>query len=198
MDFDFTQAEAGLSQGGARLARGEPARRAAGAAFAASRADVEEVRRLRTWQRTMYEAGYVGMDWPREFGGRGASIVEQVILYQEMARGGVARSRQPRRRLACSGPTLMKHGTPAQQRRFLRPDPHRGRDLVPGILRAERRLAISRISRRARCCDGDDFVRQRPEGVDEHGARRRLVLPARAHRSRARPSTRASASCSST
>jgi alkylation response protein AidB-like acyl-CoA dehydrogenase len=89
-----------------------------GRAFAASRADVEEVRKLRAWQKTMFEAGYVGMDWPREFGGRGATLVEQVILYQEMAR---AESPQfvNRGGLSMLGPTLMKHGTPAQQTRFL-------------------------------------------------------------------------------
>src|SRR5437773_8060664 len=89
-----------------------------GRAFAASRADVAEVKKLRAWQHTMHAAGYVGMDWPREFGGRGASIVEMVILYQEMARaestqfvngGGIS----------MLGPTLMKHGTRAQQTRFL-------------------------------------------------------------------------------
>jgi alkylation response protein AidB-like acyl-CoA dehydrogenase len=66
----------------------------------------------------MWEAGYVGMDWPREFGGRGASIVEQIILYQEMAR---AESPQfvNRGGLSMLGPTLMKHGTPAQQARHL-------------------------------------------------------------------------------
>ena len=90
-----------------------------GKAFAASRADVEEVRRLRTWQKAMYEAGYVGMDWPREFGGRGAPITEMVILYQEMAR---AESPQLVNRGGVSmlGPTLMKFGTPAQRQRFLR------------------------------------------------------------------------------
>src|SRR5213594_1734374 len=89
-----------------------------GRAFASSRADRDEVRRLRAWQKTMHAAGYVGMDWPREFGGRGASIVEMVILYQEMApaespqfvnRGGIS----------MLGPSLMRHGTPAQQKRFL-------------------------------------------------------------------------------
>jgi alkylation response protein AidB-like acyl-CoA dehydrogenase len=90
-----------------------------GKAFASSRADVEEVKRLRAWQKTMAEAGYVGMDWPREFGGRGATIVEMVILYQEMAR---AESPQILNRGGVSmlGPTLMKLGTPAQQARFLR------------------------------------------------------------------------------
>src|SRR5256712_329699 len=89
-----------------------------GRAFASSRADRDEVRRLRAWQKTMHAAGYVGMDWPREFGGRGAAIVEMVILYQEMAR-----AESPpfvnRGGISMLGPTLMKHGTPAQQRRFL-------------------------------------------------------------------------------
>jgi alkylation response protein AidB-like acyl-CoA dehydrogenase len=89
-----------------------------GSAFASSRADVEEVRKLRAWQETMAEAGFVGMDWPREFGGRGASLVEMIILYQEMAR---AESPQLVNRGGVSmlGPTLMKYGTPVQQQRFL-------------------------------------------------------------------------------
>src|ERR671924_519993 len=90
-----------------------------GRAFAASRADAAEVRKLRAWQETMHAAGYVGMDWPREFGGRDASIVEMVILYQEMAR---AESPQfvNRGGVSMLGPTLMKYGTQAQQQRFLR------------------------------------------------------------------------------
>src|SRR5436190_2222967 len=89
-----------------------------GRAFAASRADRDEVRRLRAWQKKMCEAGYVGLDWPKEFGGRGATIVEMVILYQEMAR---AESPQLVNRGGVSmlGPTLMKHGTAAQQQRHL-------------------------------------------------------------------------------
>jgi alkylation response protein AidB-like acyl-CoA dehydrogenase len=89
-----------------------------GRAFAASRADREEVNRLRAWQRRMYEAGYVGLDWPREFGGRGATLVEQVILFQEMARAECPQFVN-RGGLSMLGPTLMKYGTPAQQRRFL-------------------------------------------------------------------------------
>jgi alkylation response protein AidB-like acyl-CoA dehydrogenase len=89
-----------------------------GRGFAASRGEREDVRKLRAWQKTMHEAGYVGMDWPREFGGRGASLVEQIIFYQEMARAG---SPQPVNRggLSMLGPTLMKYGTRAQQARFL-------------------------------------------------------------------------------
>src|SRR5688572_31171037 len=86
MDFDFTEAE-GAFREGVRVWLGRNlAEDLRGKAFAASRADVQEVKRLRAWQKTMAEAGYVGMDWPREFGGRGAPITEMVILYQEMAR----------------------------------------------------------------------------------------------------------------
>jgi len=119
MDFDFTpEQEAFRKEVRAWLEANLPDD-LRGRAFASSRADVDEVRRLRAWQKTMAEAGYVGMDWPREFGGRGASIVEMVILYQEMAR---AESPQLVNRGGVSmlGPTLMKYGTPAQQKRFLR------------------------------------------------------------------------------
>ena len=89
-----------------------------GRGFAVSRADGAHVDRLRAWHRKLYEAGYVGMDWPPQFGGRGASLVEQVVLYEEMAR---AQAPQPvgRAGLAMLGPTLMAHGTEAQRRRFL-------------------------------------------------------------------------------
>jgi alkylation response protein AidB-like acyl-CoA dehydrogenase len=119
MDFDFTpEQEAFRKEVRAWLEANLPDD-LRGRAFASSRADREEVARLRAWQKTMAEAGYVGLDWPREFGGRGASIVEMVILYQEMAR---AESPQLVNRGGVSmlGPTLMKYGTPAQQTRFLR------------------------------------------------------------------------------
>ena len=74
--------------------------------------------RLRAWQRRLYGAGYVGMDWPTEYGGRGASIVEQIIFYEEMSR---AEAPQPLNRsgLSMLGPTIMRHGTPAQRERHL-------------------------------------------------------------------------------
>src|SRR3954469_5546662 len=88
-----------------------------GKSFAASRGNPEEVVRLRWGEKKMYEAGYVGMDWPPEFGGRNATLVELVILYQEMGR---AESPQIVNRGGVSmlGPTLMEHGTPKQQQRF--------------------------------------------------------------------------------
>ncbi len=118
MDFDFTpEQEVFRKEVRLWLERNLPAD-LRGRGFAASRAEPEEVRKLRAWQKTMCEAGYVGIDWPREFGGRGASLLEQIILYQEMAR---AESPQLLNRggLSMLGPTLMKYGTPAQHGRFL-------------------------------------------------------------------------------
>ena len=119
MNFDFTEREEAFRKEVRAWLEQHLPDDLRGRAFAASRADVDEVRRLRAWQRQMAEAGYVGMDWPREFGGRGAAITEMVILYQEMAR---AESPQIVNRGGVSmlGPTLMKLGTPAQQKRFLR------------------------------------------------------------------------------
>jgi alkylation response protein AidB-like acyl-CoA dehydrogenase len=119
MDFDFTaEQEAFRKEVRAWLEANLPDE-LRGRSFAASRGDVEDVRKLRAWQKTLADAGYVGMDWPREFGGRGVTIVEMVILYQEMA---LAESPQILNRGGVSmlGPTLMKYGTPAQQQRFLR------------------------------------------------------------------------------
>src|SRR5215471_15754327 len=110
MEFDFTEGQEQFRKEVRQWLERNLPDDLRGRAFASSRADRDQVARLRGWQKTMYEAGYVGMDWPRQFGGRGASLVEQVILYQEMAR---AESPQLVNRGGVSmlGPTLMKHGT---------------------------------------------------------------------------------------
>jgi alkylation response protein AidB-like acyl-CoA dehydrogenase len=118
MDFDFTaEQHAFRAEVRGWLDRNVPAD-LKGRGFASTRADREQVDRLRRWQRMLHQAGYVGIDWPREYGGRGASLVEQIILYEEMSR---AQAPQPINRggLSMLGPTLMKHGTPAQRARHL-------------------------------------------------------------------------------
>src|SRR6267378_3900311 len=112
MDFDFSEREEAFRKEVRAWLEANVPDDLRGKAFASSRADVDEVRRLRAWQKTMWEAGYVGMTWPKEFGGRGAPLTEQIILFQEMAR---AESPQfvNRGGLSMLGPTLMKYGTPA-------------------------------------------------------------------------------------
>jgi alkylation response protein AidB-like acyl-CoA dehydrogenase len=118
MDFEFSEREESFRKEVRHWLEANVPDDLRGRAFASSRADRDEVIRLRAWQKRLHEAGYVGIDWPVEFGGRGATIVEQIILYEEMAR---AESPQPVNRggLSMLGPTLMKHGTQAQQKRFL-------------------------------------------------------------------------------
>jgi alkylation response protein AidB-like acyl-CoA dehydrogenase len=73
---------------------------------------------LRDWQRTLYDAGWAGVSWPKEYGGRGASLMQQVIFWQEMARA----SAPPLANvlgLGLIGPTIIAFGTEAQKKRFL-------------------------------------------------------------------------------
>jgi alkylation response protein AidB-like acyl-CoA dehydrogenase len=70
------------------------------------------------WQRKLHEAGYLGLDWPREYGGRGATLMEQLIFSQEMIE---ARAPDPINLigLGMGGPVIMHHGTEEQKRRYL-------------------------------------------------------------------------------
>ena len=47
--------------------------------------DRETFERRRTWQKKMHEAGWVGIAWPKEYGGRGATLIERVIWDEEYA-----------------------------------------------------------------------------------------------------------------
>jgi alkylation response protein AidB-like acyl-CoA dehydrogenase len=73
----------------------------------------------KAWQRQLYAAGWCGIAWPQEYGGRGATLVEQVIFQEEMAR-----AKAPMlinlAGLTMGGPVLIAHGTEAQKRRHLK------------------------------------------------------------------------------
>lgn len=70
------------------------------------------------WQRRLYEAGFVGMGWPREYGGQDARPMEQAIIAEEMALGDIPGAINSLA-LGLLGPTLIVHGTDAQKRRYL-------------------------------------------------------------------------------
>jgi len=72
----------------------------------------------RRWQRKLAEAGWVGINWPVEYGGRGASPLQMAIFNSEYARSGAAQLVN-RVGINLAGPTLLAHGTPAQCRRWL-------------------------------------------------------------------------------
>jgi alkylation response protein AidB-like acyl-CoA dehydrogenase len=74
----------------------------------------------RDWQRRLNEAGLAGLSWPKEYGGRGASLIEQAIFNEE-----IVRARTPQVAnvlgLAMGGPTVIAHGSEQQRKRFLPP-----------------------------------------------------------------------------
>ena len=70
------------------------------------------------WEQHMGKAGWTCIGWPTEFGGKSASINEQVIFYEEYTRaGGPGRIGHIGETLA--GPTIIAFGTKDQQQRFL-------------------------------------------------------------------------------
>jgi len=78
-----------------------------------------EYNRFRVWwHQKLFDAGFVGIAWPEEYGGRGGTVVEQYVFNQE-----VARHRAPGTTndvgLGWAGPTIMAYGTEEQKKRFL-------------------------------------------------------------------------------
>jgi alkylation response protein AidB-like acyl-CoA dehydrogenase len=82
--------------------------------------DEEAFEFRREWQQKLYAAGYAGLSWPEEYGGRGATLVEQAIFGQEMA---LARAPSPANvlGLVMGGPVVIAHGTDEQKSRYLQP-----------------------------------------------------------------------------
>src|SRR5436305_12483095 len=74
----------------------------------------------RDWQRRLYDGGWAAPSWPAEYGGRGASLTESAIYFEELGR---ARVPLPANVLGLllGGPTLMVWGTPEQKDRYLTP-----------------------------------------------------------------------------
>src|SRR4051812_17905704 len=74
----------------------------------------------RAWQKTLYDGGWAGLSWPKEYGGRGATLIEQAIFNEE-----IVRSKAPQMAnvlgLAMGGPTVIAHGTDEQKDRYLQP-----------------------------------------------------------------------------
>ncbi|HWP65408.1 MAG TPA: acyl-CoA dehydrogenase family protein [Candidatus Limnocylindria bacterium] len=79
----------------------------------------EKVAFARRWQRTLYEGGWAGLHWPREYGGRGATPLEQFLFAEEYTRLGAPPMIDIGVGPGLVGPTLIHHGTDEQKRRFL-------------------------------------------------------------------------------
>ena len=110
----------------------------------------------RTFQRELAEAGWAAVHWPVEYGGRGATMTESAIFFEELGRSGAPLPANVLG-LLLAGPTIMTWGTPEQKDRYLHPiltaeeiwcqgfsEPDAGSDLAAVKTRAVR--------------DGDDWV----------------------------------------
>jgi alkylation response protein AidB-like acyl-CoA dehydrogenase len=73
----------------------------------------------RAWLATLFDAGFAGPSWPREYGGMELSFAQQLIYQEEYARARVPGPMGTG--LGIAAPTIIKYGTPEQKQRFLRP-----------------------------------------------------------------------------
>ena len=110
----------------------------------------------RNWQRKLYDGGWVGINWPTEYGGQGATLIQQAIYAQEMTR---ARAPQPANGLGIGivGPTLMEHGTEAQKQRYIPKILNADEIWCQGFSEPNSGSDLASLQTKA-VLDGDDFV----------------------------------------
>jgi alkylation response protein AidB-like acyl-CoA dehydrogenase len=110
----------------------------------------------RGWQRTLNDAGLAGISWPAEYGGRGATLIEQAIFNEE-----TVRSRTPQAAnvlaLAMGGPTVIAHGTEEQRKRYLPPILSAEEIWCQGFSEPESGSDLASLKTRA-VRDGDEWV----------------------------------------
>ena len=112
--------------------------------------------RARAWQARLAGGGWACLDWPKEYGGRGASTVEAIIFEEEQSRFGVSRS-MFMAALDMAAPTLMSWGTDEQKRRFL--DPIRQGQMIFAQLFSEPNAGSDLAGLQTRAVrDGDEFI----------------------------------------
>jgi len=110
----------------------------------------------RRWQRRMCDAGWVGVGWPREHGGRGATLTEEIVFHQEVARAGAPELVNVVG-INMLGPLLIQYGRPDQKERFL-PGILNGDDIwCLGMSEPGAGSDLASLKTRA-VLDGDEFV----------------------------------------
>ncbi|ETB31266.1 acyl-CoA dehydrogenase [Mycobacterium avium subsp. hominissuis 10-4249] len=111
---------------------------------------------LRAWNQTMADAGWAAVSWPREYGGRGATVLEQLVYTEETTR---ARAPLPLNVIGLNNiaPAIMQYGTEAQKQRLL-PRMIRADDIwCQGMSEPDAGSDLAALRTRA-VRDGDDFV----------------------------------------
>ena len=110
----------------------------------------------KAWQAKLAEAGWCGVAWPKEYGGRGATLIQQIIFQEELAR-----ARAPQfiglAGLTMGGPVLIAHGTDEQKQRHLRPILRADEIWCQGFSEPNAGSDLAAIKTKA-VLDGDSFV----------------------------------------
>lgn len=78
----------------------------------------EEWEKRHAWHKKMYRAGWVGIQYPKQYGGRGGTVAHQYIYDEELNRVGAPQLVNSQG-IALVGPTLLHWGTEEQRRRYL-------------------------------------------------------------------------------
>jgi alkylation response protein AidB-like acyl-CoA dehydrogenase len=110
----------------------------------------------RDWQRRLHEAGWAGISWPKEYGGRGATMIEQAIFAAEATRQE-APSPANVLGLAMGGPVVIAHGTEEQKARYLEPILTGEEIWCQGFSEPESGSDLASLKTRA-VKDGDEWV----------------------------------------
>lgn len=161
MDFSFSEKEEQFREEvRAFLAEHNPNRpgqRARGTEVDEVEEAIASLPKLLAWNQALYERGWVGFSWPKEVGGGGGGLVEQMILKEECGKARAPMLGLSYMGLAWVGPSIIEYGTEEQKQRFIPPilraeehwctgysEPGSGSDLASLQCRADR--------------DGDEYV----------------------------------------
>jgi alkylation response protein AidB-like acyl-CoA dehydrogenase len=110
----------------------------------------------RAWQRRLAEDGWSGVHWPVEYGGRGATLTESALFFEELAR---ARAPLPANVLGLllAGPTIMLWGDQEQKARYLAPILDAEEIWCQGFSEPEAGSDLAAVKTRARL-DGESWI----------------------------------------
>ena len=105
------------------------------------------------WQKQLHAAGYAGVSWPEQFGGRGATLIEQAIYGEEMARAKAPPTANLLG-LVMGGPVVIAHGSEEQKQRYLEPILSAEEIWCQGFSEPESGSDLASRKTRAVKCDG--------------------------------------------
>ncbi|HEX6420615.1 MAG TPA: acyl-CoA dehydrogenase family protein [Acidimicrobiales bacterium] len=109
------------------------------------------------WQRRLHDAGYAGISWPKEYGGRGATPSEELIFLEETERAGAPYVGCNFVSTLHAGPTIAAEGTPEQRARYLPPILRGEHVWCQGFSEPEAGSDLASLRTRA-VRDGDHYV----------------------------------------